>query len=432
MVIGMFLVTLSACSQQAEGEPLLIFLDKTSSDTFVALSPSDLSKANFQLPQDSCVRNWQNAISPHGHWIAIYLNCSDEEISPDLSLALLHIPDGQIRPITQLFPGKESIDFGKFGNDIFVLDWSPNGRYLGFAGVIQKPYLDLYVYDLQEDVLHRLTDNLQIIDFVKWSPDGKWIWLEKSEPDGSDSKSFFYTLRADNLAIQNPKAILEDRWNVNEGWVSSNEYFLVNSSEGCCGENNLRYVNVESGQETVLWRSFTTGYAIDPEKLLVAVSAAPEADLQGLYLVDWVGTHQKISDGLWLLEFRGGTTSRFIGFDGEKVVTIAQDGSIKQISEKPFYNLSVSPVKTWFVLYDKANNTSGIDLHSEDDQFVKTISEQAAFPVAWLSDSSGLFFMAKNLYYISIPNGEPILIEECNSNECEYWIDETAFVWSNP
>jgi hypothetical protein len=453
IIIGVLLVLLSACSPQAKdenqqtivspspnsvsasptpfsSEPLLIFLDKTTSDTFVALSPDSLSKSTFQLPQGSCIRNWQNAISPRGHWMAIHMNCSNNEISPDMSLALFHIPDGQIRPITQLFIDEKSIDLAELGNDIFILDWSSDGRYLAFAGAIDKPYLDLYLYDMDKDAVRRLTDNLQKIEYVEWSSDGKWIWFENSESEGAYSRTYFYTLQPDKLEIQNPKLLLDSRWNIDEGWVSLNEYFLVNASEGCCGENNLRYINVESGQETVLWKSFTTGYAIDPEKLLIAVSAAPEADLQGLYLVDWAGNHQKISDGLWLLEFRGGTKSRFIGLDGEKVVTIAQDGSIKQISEKPFYNLNVSPDKTWFVLYDE--NISGIDLYSENDQFVRTISHENAFPVAWLPDSSGLFFIANNLYYMSIPNGEPILIEECNSNECEYWIDETAFVWSNP
>jgi len=457
IIIGMLLVSLSSCNQQAKDEnqqpivspspdslsdsptptpfssdTLLIFLDKTNSNTFVALSPHSLFKANFQLPQDGCVRNWQNAISPHGHWMAIYINCSNNEISPEVSLALLHIPDGQIRPITRLFVKNEALNPAEIGNDIFILDWSPDGRYLAFAGAIEKPYLDLYVYDMQENVIHRLTDNLRKIDFVKWSPDGKWIWLENSEPEGSYSKTFFYTLQAANLVVLRPKAILEDRWNVNEGWVSSNEYFLVNSSEGCCGPNNLRYINVETGQETVLWDTYAIGYAIDPEQLSIAVSAAPEADLQGSYIVDWSGNRKKISDKLWALAFRGGVNSRYVGFDGEKVVTITQDGSIKQISEKPFYNLSVSPDWKWFVLYDESKNISGIDLYSEDDQFVKTITEQMAFPVAWLPDSSGLFYMANNLYYASIPDSKPTLIEECNLNQCRYWIDETAFIWSYP
>ena len=113
IIIGILLVSLSSCSRQTEAEnqppiislspdsisnsptptpslnePLLIFLDKTNSDTFVALSPSNLSEAKIQLPQDSCVRNWQNAISPHGHWIAIYMNCSNNEVSPEISSCL--------------------------------------------------------------------------------------------------------------------------------------------------------------------------------------------------------------------------------------------------------------------------------------------------------------------------------------------------------
>ena len=214
-----------------------------------------------------------------------------------------------------MFVGNEAGTSAEFGNDIFILDWSPDGRYLAFAAVIENENIDLYVYDIEEDVIHRLTDNSRNVDFMKWSPNGKRIWLEASEPDGSSSKTFFYTLQADSLVIQHPKAILEDRWNINEGWVSSNEYFLVNSSEGCCGPNNLRYINVETGRETVLWSTYAIGYAIDPEQLSIAVSAAPEADLQGSYIVDWSGNRKKISDDLWAFEFRGGVNSRYIGFD---------------------------------------------------------------------------------------------------------------------
>jgi WD40 repeat protein len=411
-------------------EPLLIFAHTNS---YWALSSSDLSKTKIELPQGGCVRSRPNAIAPHGHWMVLYMNCSDEEISPEMSLALFHIPDGKLRPITRLFVEAKSANPAEFGNDIFVFDWSPDGRYLAFAGAIDRPYLDLYLYDMVKDDVRRLTDNLQEIEYVEWSPDGKWIWFENSKPEGAYERRYFYALQPAILEIQTPTAILNDRWNINEGWVSSNEYFLVNASEGCCGENYLRYINVESGQETVLWETDTIGYAIDSEELFIAVSAAPEADLQGSYIIDWSGNRKKISDEVWRLAFRGGVNSRYIGFDGEEAVSIAQDGSIKQVSDKPFYSLSVSPDRTWFVLYDEFNNTSGIDLYSESDQFVKTITDAAAFPVAWQPDSTGLFYMASNLYYIGLPDGEPILIEECGGEKCRFWVaGKEDFIWAYP
>ena len=410
-------------------EPLLIYLDKSDQKTFWALSSSHLSKTSFKLPENSCIRDWQNSISPHGHWMVIYINCFNNEVSSETSLALFHIPDGRIRLVTQLFMDEKSADLG---NDIFTFDWSTDGLYLVFAGAIDKPYFDLYLYDLEQDVVRRLTDDLQSIEYVEFSPDSKWIWFENSEPEGAYSTTYFYALQTEKLDIQSPKAILDSRWNINEGWVSLNEYFLVNASEGCCGENNLRYINVESKQEIVLWKSFTTGYAIDPENQSIVVSAAPESDLQGLYLVDWDGKRKKISDGMWLLVFRGGTNSRYVGFDGEKVVTISQDGTLSQISEKPFYSLSVSPDKTWYVLYDKYKKIPSIDLYSGNDLFIKTISNEKSFPAAWLPDSSGFFYIAQNLYFVSIPDGEPVMIEECEKDECEYWIGESDFIWSYP
>lgn len=410
-------------------EPLLIYLDKSDHKTFWALSSTHLSKISFKLPENSCIQDRQNSISPHGHWMVFYINCFNNEVSSETSLALFHIPDGRIRLVAQLFVDEKSTNLG---NDIFTFDWSTDGQYLVFAGAIDKPYLDLYLYDLEQDDVRRLTDDLQSIEYVEFSPDGKWIWFENSKPEGAYSITYFYALQIEKLDIQSPKAILDSRWNINEGWVSLNEYFLVNASEGCCGENNLRYINVESKQETVLWKSFTTGYAIDPENQSIVVSAAPESDPQGLYLVDWNGKSKKISDRMWLLAFRGGTKSRYVGFDGGKVVTISQEGAINQISEKPFYSLSISPDQTWFVLFDKNNKALGIDLYSGNDQFIKTITTENAFPVAWLPDSSGLFYIADNLYFVNIPDGETVMIEECNKDECGYWIGESAFTWSYP
>lgn len=407
-------------------EPLLIYLDKSDHKTFWTLSSTHLSKTSFKLPENSCIRDWQNSISPRGHWMVFYINCFNNEVSSETSLALFHIPDGRIRLVTQLFMGEKSADLGN------TFNWSTDGQYLVFAGAIDKPYLDLYLYDLEQDVVRRLTDNLQNIEHVEFSPDDKWIWFENSEPEGANSITHFYALQPEKLDIQSPKAMFDSRWNIDKGWVSLNEFFLVNASEGCCGENNLRYINVESKKETVLWESFTTGYAIDPENQSIVVSAAPESDLQGLYLVDWNGKSKKISDGMWLLAFRGGTKSRYIGFDGEKVVTISQDGTLSQISEKPFYSLSVSPAKTWYVLYDEYKKIPSIDLYSGNDLFIKTISNEKAFPAAWLPDSSGFFYIAKNLYFVSIPDGEPMMIEECNKDECKYWIGESDFVWSYP
>jgi len=53
--------------------------------------------------------------------------------------------------------------------------WSPNGRYLAFAGAINKPSVDIYVLDTPHHEVRWLTAGPDHPRGLHWSPDNRWI-----------------------------------------------------------------------------------------------------------------------------------------------------------------------------------------------------------------------------------------------------------------
>ncbi len=399
--------------------PYLMFQEREyKNPRFVKLDPLGYSRMEINLPYDSCSPHPQNAISPDGNWIAFYKDCT--------TLYLLSVLDGGLYPVAFL---SEKDGNSSILTDHFISAWSPNGRYLAFVGTIEYQSDDrfLYVYDLAAKTTLRLTEEPLEIGSISWSPDGNWILFQATSLNYTDTITSFYKVEFDQTLISTPIFLDSGRWTNGYGWITPNFYFLYNTSEGCCGDTGLRYINIETGQLTVLWKHSSAGYAIDTENHLLAVSAAPEEnDVSGFYFVDWNGQSTHVSDDIfWILIFRGGIFSRFIGFDGDKVFGISEDGSIIQLSDKPYNNASVSPDHRWLILYQDPRftySTIASVLFSEADQFVRTLTDNKFYPALWSPDSTGFYFYTTGteLYYLAVPDGEPILIDSCTAAFCHY------------
>lgn len=220
------------------------------------------------------------------------------------------------------------------------------------------------------------------------------------------------------------------------GWISADIIYMVDYPHGCCGPRNIRYINVRTGQRTVVWGGPIIAYAYDPELKIFAISSPPDTDTLGTYLVDLNANKRKISeDYFWHLEYLGGESFRFIGYNGTNVLAIREDGSMVQITEKPFDHVASSPNNQWFVLNDQQDifyylnqSDTGMDLFSESGQYLRAITDQEVTTVLWRPDSEGLFFIAGSLYYVDIPDGLPVLIDSCEPEGCAFPY-EKDFVW---
>jgi dipeptidyl aminopeptidase/acylaminoacyl peptidase len=305
---------------------------------------------------------------------------------------------------------------------IFSLGWSPDGRYLAFSGQIDGPSSDLYVYDTKTQTTRRLTDDLNNIQSIIWSPDGKWILYENALPEQSYPGATLQKIRLD-VPGGKPQILECCYWWMGMGWISSRFYLITGAYEG--GVGHLRYLDIETDDTLPLWPYEYESYALDTDHNIFVVSGLLRDSDIGTYLVTWNGSQTKISPDLYYgLTLRNGAVNRYIGHNSDwtSVIGIAADGAITVISDRHETYTSISPDYRWLVVYNRAS----IDLYDEYDKLVHTFTNIPVSAVVWRPDSTGLFLVSdRSLYFMTIPDGEPELIEQCAPEACSF----REFVW---
>jgi dipeptidyl aminopeptidase/acylaminoacyl peptidase len=415
---------------------------------------------------------WQGdlsrAVSPDGKWLVFI---QDKYYPDPKSLNLLHIPDGSGREIASLttsYPDNLSILAKSIGREFpnycppdMAVDcafvtfhygfpayaWSPDGQYLAFSAQIDGPSSDLYLYVMKTGEIRRLTaDDSRNIRAITWAPSGEGI-LFRNTIFNSHIKygtvgSSLHFVTPDEQAIQNPKILDSNPWLETEDlyteslWLSDNLYIYSNMTETDDYQpkivpNDLRTLNVTTGEVTHLWRGNFGGYVFDDQNqvtLLYQKDAARTSE-NGLYFITSEGRKEKITDQIIRpLLYRGGKNSSFLGVDetNNGIVTISPDGSITPLADMSFYkSLSVSPNHSWFILYDDTQ----LFFFSENDELVRTMENKnlpGDWAVIWHPDASGVYFISRSghaepdkLYYFSLPSGELALIYQCQMKGCE-------------
>ena len=147
----------------------------------------------FSDAQPVIAHQLQDGMAPVGGWVAF--TSGDNPMTPDpegsgaLTLNLLNVVDGTLKPITPLFAPEmeEAIKAANLTGDrndaveagIAILDnsdtlkWSPDGRYLAFIAAIDGPSSDVYSYDRetgQDQSVDRRTESSRALVLVAGQP----------------------------------------------------------------------------------------------------------------------------------------------------------------------------------------------------------------------------------------------------------------------
>jgi Tol biopolymer transport system component len=72
------------------------------------------------------------------------------------------------------------------------IDWSPDGRYIAFTGLVGG-ISDLYVYDMETEQLRQLTDDLHADMHPTWSPDGTTIAFASDRGPSTDFEALVFS-----------------------------------------------------------------------------------------------------------------------------------------------------------------------------------------------------------------------------------------------
>lgn len=321
--------------------------------------------------------------------------------------------------------------YGAFSWSIHSVSWSPDGYMLAFAAQIDGVSSDVYLYNLNTGALKQIESSLQSVSNINWSPDGKYVVFENSVPGDTYTGASLYAVQPSDQVIDNPKGLYGGTWLHTGNWLSPN-LLLVADGTDTAGIFNLQSLDIRTGQLRPLWTDSVGDYAIDPSNKIIALNTGEWAEPEkfGVYFITYNGQQTKVLEGLYwaTLFFRGGEQHRFLmqgvsekgtnptlSLAGD-IVGLNKQGRPTLIAGKFDYDkISISPDKTWLLMYDEKN----LYLYDVDDNLTQTIPTNGVYSVVWRPDSQAIFFSdSKAIYFLSIPNGEPRLIDECEQYGC--------------
>lgn len=396
----------------------------------------------------------EGAVSPDGHWLAFYTG----SITPpyDLTLKLFNIADQTTLTITRLlspeYPSnlltiaeslaQNDVDYpdpqdwlfsveGALESSIHNRSWSPDGRFLAFTGQMHGPSTDLYLYEIETQTIHKVTEEPQFISSAQWSPNGQWITVGTTMPGVLYTTYRIHILRSRDRQVRWLRRIYPHTGWPESIWLSKDFLFMLGHGDG--GDPyGLNFLDTQKDLVVEAWPGTVYAFAADIENRTIALSGVPywlplQTDDEagsfepqaGFYFVsidDVEDIHRISDDVFWSLYFWGNNKYRFIGHDGKNVVGIAQDGSISHLyrSKKDYAQVQISPDRRWLVILGQGEKFS---LFSDSGELVQTL-ELKSDRIIWRPDSAGLFISSDKLYFLSLlPDGtlgNLIQIKNCN------------------
>ena len=381
------------------------------------------------LPEEA-LNPWNvKSVSPDGHWLAFYTGSLEPPY--DLALNLLDLSTGSTQTLTPVLSPDYPENFNpaatqslermhwdftveemaRMLSDLFYegiksFAWSPNGRYLAFAGQMDGLSSDVYLYDTLTHKILRRSDGPEEILTIVWSPNGQWIVHSSNAILAVGPGDNYYAASVDGTSIKNLTASNRDIG----GWLSPDQYLQADAANGP-GTYNLMKIDLTTGTNQTLWAGSLDSYAVDPANRLLAVvgyETTEPVSSPSLYLVNLQTSHkqkiQEIKEGLQAyVNFLGFEDKRFIvyGISNNSPLFLKQDGSMEIATGEV---LGVSPDGHSMVI----NSQGVLQVYNEAGMREIHLPNAAAIQnLIWRPDSSGLFFtLEERLYTLALDTGE--------------------------
>jgi Tol biopolymer transport system component len=415
-------------------------------------------RKQIQLPNDGYVGySFKEAVSPDGNWLAYFTGSKDEPYN--LALNLINLKNENSFFIAQLIaPGYPQnlkpvadtflpyfVDFecthseecrleeteNAFVEGIETLSWAPDSQAIAFAAQIDGPSSDIYIFTIGNKSIRRLTDELDNIFGLNWAPNGKKILFETSIPGTSYIARDIHVADYENENAQHPKTIDRGVFWRGLGWMTENSYLIVNGGEGA-SPNNFRFINVDNQQIRKFWKYGLEKFFASPELQGIPFSIyQSESDYynipldEGTYFLHFDGQPIKLSSEVYTPQISGFSGSFFANKDNDLYIIRTDGTTLSPIASNVNfqYSPSTSPDKKWAMV----ESDQSITLYTEDIQAIKSWNIHNAM-IIWRPDSLAVFLITyTGIHYLSVPDGEPMLVNDCTSKNCPFILDD--FVW---
>lgn len=434
---------------QTQGPYLLFARDKKN---LTLMDADGGGRRQIQIPNNGYL-GWDlnNSVSPDGKWLVYFTGSTDKPY--DLTLNLFGLEDETTLTIANLLaPGyPENLMQTTLNKDLCPNDipdcqvgairsdfesaitrttaWSPDSKTLAFAAQIDGPSSDVYLFSPENRSIRRLVNDLENVWNIEWSLNGEKVLYENFQ-SGNYTFTDLYIADPNIPTLQSPRPIqTEAFWGI-EGWVDDNVLLIFDSGDGGA-PHNLRYLNVENRQTKLIWKHELEIFTVDPELHGMIFTLEPEVIEYyqmkmdpGTYFIAVDGKQTKLSDEIYMPAENDHFANSFLAEKGNTLYAINPEGPvIQKIKDAVDFEHAprISPNKQWLMV----EIPDGLQLFSENLKLVKSWDIHKA-EIIWRSDSLGLLlFMDKGMYYLSILDGEPILIEDCAPKQCTV----SDYVW---
>jgi hypothetical protein len=411
----------------------------------ILIGMNGVGRKKIPLPGDTgdcfpCV------ISPSGEWLAYWTGNAGDASGPnapllkgpfDLQLNLLHIPDGAMRKVTGLlspyYPDNlnNNVDLERsllWG--IRTAVWSPDSRYLAFVGEMDGASSNLYVLDIANGSIRRLsTGSANIVsDFsnaIQWSPDGKWIVYSRGYSAGEGMTVTFHAARPDGSRQWDFSSETGDFY----GWISPSIFLTTEGAPGL-GKYGLRANNLDTGAETGIWSCEYDQFAYDPEGSFLVYQSVEDLESgcnhSGLYLKDLASAQVRLlvggEDHPWFdqIGFLGQADRRFLAHTSPTgTFAVSEAGTMTLINDEDLIPF-ISPSRQWVAFAGER-----VRVMDSSGMISDPIGNLQCQSVFWRPDSTGLLLNCNSvLVSVSLPDKINFIVKEIQFDPKEdnlYW-----------
>jgi hypothetical protein len=385
--------------------------------------------------------------SPDGKWLVYYYGMlpTEEELNFDdsyeLTMKLLSLTDGEIKNQVNLlspdFPASiEAESYASFLSGFDSHNWSPNGRYLAFAGAMDGPSSDIYLLDIVDQSVIRLTDGPGNIQWIIWSPDGNRI-LHSSTNDYCQTPAtcdeYFVITKDGNSAAPIPDIPTEHGgFFYGIGWLTPSKYVFFGVSNG--GHTPLRYFDLNRQRTIQVFPEYTTGFGGEIDYFSHTLMAM-DYDRGVLWYDATTGENGILNLGLCGPD-EGNCYERYGRMDfGEYRYFVSSDYDSALINAKgagtslgeSAKNIWCSPDGQWMV--SEHMESISFSLFDTQLQKIRDISLNGDFfySLLWRPDSKGFFVhMDGNLFYFDLSRNK---LEKVDTGLDDWGFDSYPLTW---
>ena len=428
---GRTLITLPACDVDAflmEGENSANYMAEIGRDIYI-FRPSQATGLLVyrQLWYSYC--NTYFSGNKKGGLLASFYQASND-VSPEL--ILYELPSGKIRERFPLIRCSTDTNVCEKSRSNWTdmmrqqPQWSPNGRYLAFVAILDATSSDLFVYDIQDGKLRRLTNGPDWVGPIEWSPDGTHIIMQELLNDFEflfapyskpPSSVWSVALSTNEIELLYPteNAVTEQNilfW-LDDKRFSAYDGLLVNADQA----RDLRLVDMETGTNRILFDGEFVMIEFDVvHEVFALYELQTEKYPQGIYLISVKkGTIRYLEGPPYIMNFPDWdeTSGLFVSEDPcendpNQLQAFDYQGNFKCIP-KPMPALAETasypaPNGKWSIFVK-----DGLWLETDDKPAI-LVSQHTASNVIWCPDSNCFFFsvLQQNhqltLYRVSLPD----------------------------